>query len=58
MSKRGRPKKDERIERIRKNKEKEKSKCLERLATKLIEQSDRLKKLKEKKSEGKFLDLF
>ena len=58
MSKKGRPSKDERVERIRKNKEKEKSKCLERLATKLIEQSDKLEKLKKIRSKGKFLDLF
>lgn len=58
MGQKGRPKKDERVEKILKNKEKEKSKHLERLATKLIEQSERMEKLKTKKSKGKFLDLF
>ncbi len=58
MAKRGRPKKDERVEKILKNKEREKSKHLERLATKLLERDDKIQKLKHKKSKGKFLDLF
>lgn len=57
MSK-GRPKRDERVEKILKNKAKEKSKHLERLATKLLEKDDKIQKLKSKKIKGKFLDLF
>jgi len=35
-----------------------KSKHLERLADKMLEDQDRLDKLREKNSDGKFLDLF
>ncbi len=58
MSKRGRPKKDERVEKILKNKEKEKSKHLEKLATELLKRDELNQKLKSKKTKGKFLDLF
>ena len=36
----------------------QKSKHLENLATKMLEDQDRLRKLQEKKTDGKFLDLF
>ena len=36
----------------------QKSKHLENLATKMLEEQDKIDKLREKKSKGKFLDLF
>jgi len=36
----------------------QKSKHLESLATKMLEDQEKLSKLREKKSDGKFLDLF
>jgi hypothetical protein len=36
----------------------QKSKHLENLATKMLEDQEKLSKLREKKSDGKFLDLF
>ena len=36
----------------------QKSKHLENLATKMLEEQDKIDKLREKKSDGKFLDLF
>ena len=38
--------------------EKQKAKHLEKLATKLLEDADKLRILRDKKSDGKFLDLF
>tara|TARA_B110000977_G_scaffold17996_1_gene21768 strand:- start:220 stop:396 length:177 start_codon:yes stop_codon:yes gene_type:complete len=38
--------------------ERQKSKHLEKLADKMLEDQDRLDKLREKGSDGKFLDLF
>ena len=35
-----------------------KSSHLEKLATKMLEEQDKIDKLREKKSDGKFLDLF
>jgi hypothetical protein len=58
MSKRGRPKKDERVEKVLKNYKTEKSKHLERLATELLKRDEVIQKLKGKKTKGKFLDLF
>lgn len=58
MNKRGRPKKDERVEKILKNKAREKSKHLEKLATELLKRDEEIQKLKGKKIKGKFLDLF
>ena len=36
----------------------QKSKHLEKLADKMLEEQDKIDKLREKKSDGKFLDLF
>jgi hypothetical protein len=36
----------------------QKSKHLENLATKMLEEQEKIDKLREKKSDGKFLDLF
>lgn len=41
-----------------KNYQREKSKHLESLADKMLENDEKFRKLKEKKSNGKFLDLF
>lgn len=38
--------------------EKQKAKHLEKLATKMLEDADKLRILRDKKSDGKFLDLF
>jgi len=38
--------------------EKQKAKHLQKLATKLLEDADKLRILRDKKSDGKFLDLF
>ena len=38
--------------------DRQKSKHLEKLADKMLEDQDRLDKLREKESDGKFLDLF
>ncbi len=56
--KRGRPKKDERLEEIRKNFNKVKSDRLEKIANKLLEQDEQIQRLKGIKTKGKFLDLF
>lgn len=53
-----RPKKDKRVEEIRKSFDKTKSKHLERMATKMLERDEKIQKLKDKKIKGKFLDLF
>ena len=50
--------KSKKHERITKDYQKEKSKHLEKLATKMLDNDERLRKLKDKKSGGKFLDLF
>jgi hypothetical protein len=38
--------------------QKEKAKHLEKLATRLLENDEKVRKFKEKKTDGKFLDLF
>jgi hypothetical protein len=58
MGKKGRPKKDERVEEILNNYDEVKSRHLEKLATKMLERDEKFQKLKSKKSKGKFLDLF
>lgn len=50
--------KSKKHDKIVKNYQKEKSKHLERLADKMLENDEKLRKLKEKKSDGEFLDLF
>jgi hypothetical protein len=50
--------KSKKHERITKNYQKEKAKHLERLADKMLENDEKVRKFKEKKSNGKFLDLF
>jgi hypothetical protein len=50
--------KSKKHEKITKDYQKEKSKHLERLADKMLENNEKVRKFKEKKSNGKFLDLF
>jgi hypothetical protein len=50
--------KSKKHEKITKNYQKEKAKHLERLADKMLENNEKVRKFKEKKSNGKFLDLF
>jgi hypothetical protein len=50
--------KSKKHERITKNYQKEKSKHLEKLADKMLDNDEKLRKLWEKKGGGKFLDLF
>ena len=50
--------KSKKHEKITKNYQKEKAKHLERLANKMLENDEKVRKFKEKKSNGKFLDLF
>jgi hypothetical protein len=50
--------KSKKHEKIVKDYQKEKTKHLEKLADKMLENDDKFRKFKEKKSTGKFLDLF
>ena len=50
--------KSKKHKRITKNYQKEKSKHLEKLADKMLDNDEKLRKLREKKGGGKFLDLF
>ena len=50
--------KSKKHEKITKNYQKEKAKHLERLVDKMLENDEKVRKFKEKKSNGKFLDLF
>ena len=50
--------KSKKHERITKNYQKEKSKHLEKLADKMLDNDEKLRKLREKKGKGNFLDLF
>jgi len=50
--------KSKKHERITKDYQKEKSKHLEKLATKMLENDDKFETLKNKKTKGKFLDNF
>ena len=50
--------KSKKHEKITKDYQKTKAKHLEKLADKMLDNDERLRKLKEKKSDGKFLDLF
>lgn len=50
--------KSKKHEKIVKDYQKEKAKHLEKLADKMLENDDKFRKFKEKKSTGKFLDLF
>ena len=50
--------KSKKHEKITKNYQKEKSKHLEKLADKMLDNDEKLRKLRDKKSGGKFLDLF
>ena len=50
--------KSKKHEKIVKDYQKEKAKHLERLADKMLENDKKVRKFKEKKSTGKFLDLF
>jgi hypothetical protein len=50
--------KSKKHEKITKDYQKEKAKHLEKLATRLLDNDEKLRKFKEKKTDGKFLDLF
>ncbi len=50
--------KSKKHEKITKDYQREKAKHLERLADKMLENDEKVRKFKEKKSNGKFLDLF
>lgn len=50
--------KSKKHEKITKDYQKEKSKHLEKLADKMLGNDEKLRKFKEKKTDGKFLDLF
>ena len=50
--------KSKKHEKITKDYQKTKAKHLEKLADKMLENDEKLNKFKEKKSDGKFLDLF
>ena len=50
--------KSKKHEKITKDYQKAKAKHLEKLADKMLDNDERLRKLKEKKGKGKFLDLF
>ena len=50
--------KSKKHEKIVKDYQKEKTKHLEKLADKMLENDEKFRKFKEKKSTGKFLDLF
>ena len=50
--------KSKKHEKIVKDYQKEKTKHLEKLADKMLENDEKFRKFKEKKTDGKFLDLF
>jgi hypothetical protein len=50
--------KSKKHEKITKDYQREKAKHLEKLADKMLENDEKLRKFKEKKGTGKFLDLF